>query len=158
MNCERIQELVLTDYLDGQLTPAQKQHIDGHLHECPQCRAFVQAAHQTAFEPFLHAEQLKPSESVWQTIQESIEAENAKINIFENLWEKLKSLTLVPNPAVVLATVVTFLAVGGMIQDKIHQQASAKESSEYLESLSDMPNAFVADGRGFVTTVEQYFL
>jgi predicted anti-sigma-YlaC factor YlaD len=157
MKCERIQELILTDYLDEQLSADQKKHIDQHLSGCAHCRLFAQTARQTAFEPFVKAERLQPAASVWEGIKEQIEASQERTNIFANLWENIVSLVRVPNPAVVMVTIVSVLVVGGLTGMKVREQASAKDDVEYLDSLAT-PGALSFNDKGFDTGIEQYFL
>lgn len=40
LSCADIVKLV-TDYLDGQLTPADRRRFEGHVAICPPCRAFL---------------------------------------------------------------------------------------------------------------------
>jgi anti-sigma-K factor RskA len=162
MNCERTQELILTDYLDGQLSIEHKKQIDGHLANCQACSAFVAAARQAVFEPFAAAERLKPSDSVWAGIEAAIEDEHRKADVWTDLWENLKSWGFVPRPVMAAALVmVTVLAIGTLNQFRVRQEANAADASEYLDSLADVPGEISLnddDGKGFGTAVEQYFL
>jgi predicted anti-sigma-YlaC factor YlaD len=40
LTCADIVKLV-TDYLEGQLTPAERSRFEGHVAICPPCRAFL---------------------------------------------------------------------------------------------------------------------
>jgi len=159
MNCERIEELILTDYLDGQLSAEQKKNIDVHLSRCPNCQAYLRAAQKVAFEPFANVEKLEPPESVWLGIQETILAQQEKQNFLVHVWDNIKPI-LFPKPVFALATVAMLIVAGtALVQLKTGQQANAKENGEYLESLTEVPGALsLNDGKGFETTVEQYFL
>jgi len=157
MNCERIQELILTDYLDDQLNPDQKNHIDQHLAQCPVCLDFTAAARKTVVEPFLHSKELEPSSSVWSGIKESILAQEERTNVFVSWWKKNQSLAL-PRPAMAFAGALVFVfLVGGLNHFK--HSAQKATNNEYWESLAETPMALsFNDGDGFETTVEQYFL
>ena len=41
MNCRELAEL-LCDFIDGDLTPEQRQHIEDHLCRCPPCVIYVE--------------------------------------------------------------------------------------------------------------------
>jgi anti-sigma factor RsiW len=40
LTCADIVKLV-TDYIEGQLTPAERRRFEGHVAICPPCRAFL---------------------------------------------------------------------------------------------------------------------
>jgi anti-sigma factor RsiW len=50
MSCERIQEL-LSAYLDGELSPAERAEVDAHLAACPECAGLL-ARLRTALQAF----------------------------------------------------------------------------------------------------------
>lgn len=161
MNCERIQELILTDYLDDQMDKSQRKYLEEHLSSCPQCLEFAQAAKRSAFDPFVGADKPNPSESVWLNIQESILAQQqGKGNVLVDFWERFKFSAPVPRPAFAFAAVITMvLAVGTLTEYRLHQKVSVKEQIEYLDSLANPSEGIsVNGGQGFGTSVEQYFL
>ena len=161
MNCEKIQELILTDYLDDQMDKSQKKYLEEHLARCPHCLEFSETVKKAAFEPFVNADKPNPPESVWSNIEESILAEQqGKANVLANLWEKFKFSAPISRPAFAFATVVTLaLLVGTLTQFKIQQGDSAKEQMEYLNYLTNPSDGLSANGgQGFNTSVEKYFL
>lgn len=161
MNCERIQDLILTDYLDDQMDKSQKKYLEEHLSNCPQCMEFLQTVRKAAVEPLRNAEKLNPPASIWSNVEESILAEQqGKTNVLVNFFEKLGWGTPIPRPAFALASVIVLvLLVGTMTEYKIQQEASTKEQIEYLDSLAN-PSEGLSDngGQGFDTSVEKYFL
>ena len=40
MNCKKAQELMLTDYLDDEISEKEKARIEEHLESCQKCREF----------------------------------------------------------------------------------------------------------------------
>ncbi|MBM4128995.1 MAG: zf-HC2 domain-containing protein, partial [Nitrospira sp.] len=62
MNCEKIQELILTDYLDGEIDKRQEEFIKQHLATCIGCQEFLSIAQKTVVEPFLNAGKVTPDE------------------------------------------------------------------------------------------------
>jgi anti-sigma factor RsiW len=160
MKCERIQDLILTDYLDGQLSADQARHIDGHLAQCAACAAFAQTARAAAFEPFRHAGMLTPPDAVWMNIKESIAVQEERSNVFAELWEKVRSLSAFPKPAFAVATVLALLLGTAVFNPvRLSQEASVTDQGEYLDSLSTVPGELsFNEGSGFDTAVERYFL
>ncbi|MFH0985353.1 MAG: zf-HC2 domain-containing protein [Candidatus Omnitrophota bacterium] len=75
MECKKIQDRLMTDYVDQALDPAESAGIERHLTSCPHCREFLEGVRQTAVMPFKEAEEMKPEDAVWVKIQERIEAE-----------------------------------------------------------------------------------
>ena len=41
MTCKHIQEWILTDYIDGFLSPKDKAMVDGHVASCAECRSVL---------------------------------------------------------------------------------------------------------------------
>lgn len=161
MNCERIQDLILTDYLDDQMDKSQKKYLEEHLSSCPQCMEFARIAKKAAFEPFVNAEKLSPPGSVWSNIQGSILAEQqGRTNFLVNLLDRFGWGSPIPRPAFAFASVmIMVLLVGTLTEYKIHQRVSAKEQIEYLSSLTNPSETSSGNGgQGFDTAVEQYFL
>ncbi len=74
MNCEKAREIILTDYLDGELTDAGKAPILEHLRGCPACREFETRVKATAIAPFAQAPRVEPPARLWKDIRMAIEA------------------------------------------------------------------------------------
>ena len=161
MDCEKIQELILTDYLDGEMDGKERKSLEEHLARCSACKEFARVAKKSVFEPFLHLEKPEPPESVWWKIKESILAkEQAKTNQRMDFGERLKFSLSVPKSALTLATAMTLiLLIGTLIQFKINNQFNTSEQAEYLSQLTDVSTDLPAnDEKEFGTLVEQYFL
>lgn len=161
MNCEHIQELILTDYLDGTLAESPKKQVEDHLARCPQCLEFSKAAKRTAFESFERMEKVQPPEHLWSRIEDAILEETNPVVIPMPSWfERLRSLVALPRPAFALiAVLVLFLAAGTLNQFNIQKTAGGDSSMEYLVSLmSTATESSTSDSSDFGTAVEQYFL
>ena len=107
MNCERIQHLILTDYLDDVLEHDLRKELETHLANCPCCLDFAKTARKTAFESFEGALKAAPPANVWERIEERLQEENAPSVIDSPSWlENLKELFVLPKPALALAAVL----------------------------------------------------
>ena len=77
MNCERAQEIILTDYLDQELDQRGLNEIERHLSGCAHCREFLTAARQATITPFSAPTKVKlPQDKIWQNIKNQIEEES----------------------------------------------------------------------------------
>ena len=168
MQCEKFQELILTDYLDRELAEEQRAALEAHLAQCPRCREFAEKALKVAVEPFEQLERLKPSPQLWANIKEAIkgapqpDAREAP----DDFWERLKQLFYFPRPALVLATavLVTIMLLAVLPkqigQNHIAQVDSvAEDEIEYLAALMEGTERIDLDENGgYGTAIEEYFL
>lgn len=160
MNCERIQDMILTDYLDGVLENNVRKELEAHLANCPQCLDFARTARKTAFESFEGASKAAPPAHVWARIEDRLQEEDAPSQVESPSWlENLKSVFSLPRPALVLAAVlVLFVAAGTMDQIK-SRKALSRSSVEYIAALVESAtDDAIDDNDDFGTDVEQVFL
>lgn len=160
MNCERIQEFILTDYLDGVLEKNVRKELEIHLANCPQCLDFAKVARKTAFESFEGASKAAPPTHVWARIEERLQENYAPSQIESPSWlENLKSLFSLPRSALALAAVlVLFVAAGTIDQVKPRPKTLSQSSVEYFVSLVDSAADDSVHDDDFGTDVEQVFL
>lgn len=78
MECKKVQDRLLTDYLDKELGAGENSGIESHLSGCAHCREFLTAVQKSAVVPFKEAREMQPDSAVWQRIQERIEAERER--------------------------------------------------------------------------------
>ena len=111
MNCKRIQELLMTDYSDGEISAGLRRIIERHLSICKECKQFEQAVRKTTIEPFKKAQEIKPADYVWDQIKETIikEKSHQPEGMFVNLRGFLHRIFYIPKPAFVLATAVVVI-------------------------------------------------
>jgi predicted anti-sigma-YlaC factor YlaD len=161
MRCDRIRELLKSDYLDGQAAEKEKQDVLEHLKQCAQCRQLEKDL-LAAAAVLRGAEEQEVPDRLWQNIREAIitESVNAEEAVNKSVWERLRGLIWAPRPVFALAsalTAVIFIAIfaGLVIQNRL--------SIERLDSaLSVMEYRANGDNtqllNGFGTNVEEYFL
>jgi hypothetical protein len=88
MNCDKMENR-LHDYVDGVLTPAERQEVERHLETCANCRAemqFLQALRQQV----AHLPQrLEPPRDLWPEIAARIEPEKRLWHVWlAELWTR----------------------------------------------------------------------
>jgi len=166
VNCKKIKGLITCDYTDGQLDAELNKQVWEHLIICYQCRKFQESLRRAAVEPFGNLKEIRPADSVWEGIKESIEAEQRqqKLGIFAYLKNYLQPAfpirnSLVPAMAtvtiLVIATVIVFAFLGSQMQITRYFQ----EQEEFLSSLNaDIGNSQTAGYTGLGTAIEEYFL
>jgi len=116
MNCKKVRELLLTDYLDKQTGLELRTEVEEHLKICPECRRLEDEIRRAIVLPFKDAKGPQAPHYLWLNIKERIaERESSKRSLLDWLREKLQVFSL-PAPALTFAsTMVILLAVFGLI-------------------------------------------
>ena len=165
MKCQRIREIILTDYLDGQLNEKQRSLLVRHLAKCQGCEKFSIYVMKNIAGVFANAERLTPSEIVWRRIKGNIEAERPnKPGFVIGFFERLKGSLYIPKPVTIFVTALTFILVASLVlalyignQNRLNynSQRTIQDNDYYEELFSD---AYTAKNTGFGTAVEENFL
>ncbi len=167
MKCEYVKELILTDYMDGQLGKEQKTHIEEHLAICRGCREYELLTKKAFVEPFNNLERHNPPESAWHKIREQIEEElplQEPTNSFADLMRRIKTFLYIPKPAFVVTTIIVLLlAVITVIKLQPEDQKIAKVNPEsQIECITYLITVFDQDtvngNDDFGTSIEELFL
>ena len=101
MNCKRIQEFIITDYIDGQMGNKQKSLIDQHLAQCHACAGYLGSIKRVAVNPFVNASKDVPDQLLWAQIKQTIEEEQQQqleASLKPNFWERIRLLCIFPDP------------------------------------------------------------
>ncbi len=155
--CEAIRDLILTDYIDGELDKAAAGQLEGHLQDCRDCRAFLKEVKAGAALPFVKAQPQPVPAQLWDSIRQNIENEGQAPGLMEGFINGFKGLFVFPRLVPVLASLVVMLLAGSMELNTIQvRQAQAKEQGEYLVAL--MSPSSQGDNNDAGTPIEHYFL
>ena len=112
MECKKVQDRLITEYVDKELSSDENAEVERHLTECPDCREFLGAVQRSSVVPFKEAGDMRPDNVVWQKIQEKIEAERARSeNWFGKLADALIPLLRMPQPVFRTAFVTALILV-----------------------------------------------
>ncbi len=150
MKCEKIQELILTDYFDGNMDLIQEEKLKEHLKVCSSCREFLKVANETSIEPFIKAERNHMSqEVVWSRVKENI----AKEKVFSDelihqpsLWYQLKVAFSFPRPAFVFGTMLTVMLIVMVFnRGDLYRQEELVDLGESGESEVEYVNYLLND-------------
>ena len=161
MQCKKIQELLKTDYLDGEVNPQEEQFIKEHLKQCPGCSRLEKEL-QAQRMLFQGAARKQVPERVWHNIRDAIVAQrlNLRKSLSPGILERLKGLIFTRRPVFALATsfsVLILLAVvtATFIQGKV--SLSKQNAAESIAGYSlNGENGYVLYDLG--TSIEEYFL
>jgi predicted anti-sigma-YlaC factor YlaD len=112
MECKKVQDRLITEYLDKELGREETAEIERHLTACQDCREFLETVRKTAEVPFKGTGEMQPESVVWQRIQEKIEAERARSeNWFGKLADVLAPFLRMPQPVFRIAFVTALILV-----------------------------------------------
>ena len=139
MDCRMIRELILTDYLDGELDLGRRKVLESHLQGCRACAEFARKAQAGVVEPFKSAKQQPVAqEYLWHKIKMIIEKEPRHSFSFTGLIRA-------PKPLFAFSTCAALLiAVFVLTQTHIfYQKISYRQSA--AASLEDQLNYFAPD-------------
>lgn len=160
MTCQRIQDRLLTDYLDGTLSSEDIRTVEDHTAVCPSCRALRQAAEIRLVKPF--AQMPDPAldrEAIWLKVADTIQAEEV-LRTAPALWEWILSWKGFPRPAL-LAGGLALLLAAIMFPMLPSQRAAQPEDAgpSYLAYVLDEIGSFADENEGdYDTAIEHYFL
>ena len=158
--CEQFRDLILTDYIDGELNKNAAGGLESHLLDCSDCRALLKEVKNNAALPFQQVRHQPVPAGLWDTIKQNIEQENRASNPLADLIEKLKGLIVFPRLVPVFASLIMMLLAGSVTLNTIQvQQARDKDQGKYLVStLGSTGSLALADNSGLGTPIEHYFL
>ena len=164
MNCKRIQELLITDYIDEQMADKAKSLIDQHLAQCHACAGYLTSIKRVAVSPFVNASKDVPDQALWAQIKQTIEEEQQQqleASLKPNFWERIRSSVHIPRPAFALATIVTMIfmicSTGQLFFSAPVVKINGQDQVAYLSSLIDDP-IDMNNGNDSQTPIEKVFL
>ncbi len=156
--CEQIKDLILTNYMDGQLDLKLRQGVEEHLLDCRDCRAFFKEIKNHTVLPFHQGNPQPVPAQLWSNIKESL-AEDQQPALGQGLVEALKDLFVFPRLVPMLASLVVMLMAGTVSLNTIQEQhLQDKDQGEYLVSLLGKATAAATETIEPSTPIEHYFL
>ena len=162
-DCRNIQELLKSDYLDGEASQTKKRCIDEHLARCPECsRLKEDLGAQRAL--FKNAKRQEVPGRLWQEIRETIIAQrlSEEASSAGGFFGRLRDRISKPRPVFALSgvfTAIILIAVltGAVIRGK--QLSNRESAAETLVGYSLTLNGVNDDVlNGLGTDIEEYFL
>ena len=166
MDCDKIKDLLMTDYIDGRLSGTLYEQVRAHLKACKQCSQFEQTLLHTVKEPFAGLSEIPPPDSVWENIREDIiRAEEARSKgILAGLKDYLQGLFRLPRPAFAFAAaLLIFIITAGITNLALYSRKTVnvyvQEQGDFLSSLdTGEENPLSMSTAGLDSALEEYFL
>lgn len=180
MKCDKIRELILTDYVDGQLVSSELKKLEAHLNSCKTCHEFAATVQRELAAPFEELEKVEPPVVIWENIKKAVTPVEEKLSTFDTLVRFFGNLQTLRQTALLMAGVVIVLGVAFLVtrkeasptqmvqEQKINVQLVANEKPMLLdeETLEEEYLAYLADDyaavddifEGYGTAIEEYFL
>ena len=165
MKCEKIKELILTDYIDNEMNDEERIRLSIHFSRCHGCKEFFETVKNTVVEPFVNAKKIEPPGFIWQRVKEAIAAEQQeKPGFAAGILEKLKSVFYIPKPALAMSTVTALVLIVVLMStfnfsNREALETNREDKAEYsVYSVETPVSALLNNDDGFGTSVEKYFL
>jgi hypothetical protein len=162
MNCEELQKIILTDYIDGCLTESIQSQLEFHIKNCIKCQEFLATALNILSEPFIDLPREKMPESVVKAVMANV---TAKKTIYKGMWleqflEGIRNFNFPTIFVARLAVVVFTLFVMSGISLRMNnlQQAKQKQGVLFLASVAELPSVNNELVKSYGTSMESYFL
>ncbi len=145
MKCDKIQQLILTDYTDGELNEIDSAFVDKHLETCRECRALAEKTNALSLSNALVE---KPSDQLWQNIKNGIQDDEVREPLWEKLREALRYAPPLRSPVFALATVAMLMIASGFLLRSYFFSPNevsvyVEEQFDYLDTLNN------GNGNGF---------
>jgi len=162
MKCKRVQDMIKTDYIDGELDALLKSRIDEHLRICPECRRLEETLREGTIDPLKKAELMQPSEAVWDNIRAAIEEERTRtfpaisISALRDLFIFRKPKLAIVT-AFLLAVVITFFSVRYYVSQNA-LEGYLQEQVEFLDLLGNGNGVFDLEDIDIGIPGEEYLL
>lgn len=156
MRCKEVRELIMTDYLDGELKGPALKEISLHMEVCAECRALESRLNGLSAS-LREAAQAEPRGEVWELIRADLASGKAcRPWIFAEAVEGFRAFLLSPR-FIFARTAVAASAVIIMLVSSMWLQGRTAISGE------DAFIAYLSDGtanaaKDFGTPIEKYFL
>ncbi len=167
MDCKKIQDLIITDYLDRELEEPGRKQVDEHIKLCTACSEYKEKLLNAAQRPFEEVREVRPPEKIWEKIESALDAEEriqAKqpgIGFLETIRRSLENIFPKARPVwgvalgvvlvLTLFTVTKLPFTGPQDVTKLY----IAEQMGYLDELDTYTNG---DNDSLGTTIENFFM
>jgi predicted anti-sigma-YlaC factor YlaD len=158
--CDHFKDLILTDYIDGELAKDAAVGVEDHLLDCSDCRAFFKEIKNNNILPLQQAAQQPVPVEIWDAVRQRIEYENQAKSTRADFIENLKGWFVLPKLVPVFASLVVMVLAGSATLSTMQvEQTKDRDQGEYLVSVlsPDGPSS-LADSNDGATPIEHYFL
>lgn len=165
MTCQDIQDLILTDYSDGEMELEAKKQIDGHIAGCQACKEFLTVSRPMINQPFINTTQtFEGQEKVWMKIKARIEQEKsapAHQPVWERWMEEIKVMFAGHRLGMALSVVMIAILTAAVYFRSLSPFQISRYSQEKIQLINDVADE-ISNGddeeTNYGTDIENYFL
>jgi len=161
MDCKKVRDILISGYIDGEVTGKARDIIKGHLALCSQCQEYELNLRKHTAEVFTPAGRVKPPEEVWHKIKDNIAREKQKVwgvRFVEMIYEFInmrRPVLALSSVAVVLLLVIVFVRFP--VQRENMANIYLVEQVEYFSHLKGN-NGTNGSSVDLGTDIEKYFM
>ncbi len=139
MKCDKVRELLMTDYIDAELDTGTEQLVREHLAACADCRGLECEVREAGVRGLAGAKRPEPPPYVWNRIREALSAEQPARSRSADFIRGLRHVFALPQMrlAVVTAAMVV-IVVAFAVRQHIEERALDLYLEEQATFLSDL--------------------
>jgi len=164
MSCKKIKDILITDYLDGELDLNKKVLVERHLEVCSECKAFKEELSKFRADIFQKVKPVAPPDSLWNDIRNQLTMnENApSLRLRGSVF--FRDLLRIPRFALTFRLIgVGVLALAIIMVTNLNIERDIrlqkKDSLEYFGALvGEFEYNQSEDELSYGTLIEEYFL
>jgi anti-sigma factor RsiW len=159
MKCDKIKDILLTDYIDKEAKPAIAREIEGHLAGCKECREFYDTLKEKVVVPFKELRPMEAPENMWDAIKMKIENDSAAeehpgiLAIFSSAMPIRRAIF-----AAASVGFAVILLSGAHVWRLYDRGLSQKYMELQVQYLSGADTDDASDNGGFGTAIEEFLL
>jgi anti-sigma factor RsiW len=145
MNCNEIRDIIITDYVDNEMSAKTRGEMELHLSICDGCHSFKEAVMSGVVASLRSAEAANPPEALWFKVKNRIERSVQEENSFDigavisSLWPKWA------NVAVLASMVITTSIAGNYLAHNIWSKFAQQSASVTGEESDTLALAYLND-------------
>jgi hypothetical protein len=167
MKCDKARDLILTEYIDGEISGKLKQELEDHLLQCISCRELLVLSKTKVEDVFDNAQVQETPEYVWHRIKDKIVHQNIGVHkitltgFITGLFKAPKLQLALAALIFMIMTTITFKIMGNPDDQvaKIIKNNPDNTETTYIAFLMGYEESDEGQSTtGYGTYIEEYFL
>ncbi len=158
MDCNKMEEIILTDYIDGRLTGRAFKDVEAHIASCKPCRGLISELKSVSAE-FKKSGREDPPSEVWERIRSEVDRAPATALFAQDFFRSTRLIFARLRPAIAVTAAVALIFVVLMAGRLMPYRGTvnAPVGEEEILSMAALEENGVTD-YDFGTPEENYFL
>jgi len=159
MRCDKAREILMTDFIDGQIDNGLKKEVELHLKTCQGCREAADSMRDVLTRPFSSIKKEKVPGHLWDGIRGNIEKPVRTVSYDSSkAWSFIRRI---PGPVYAVFAVIVLIVVGLRLNagiDRRNVNEYLYSQAEYMYSLDESNGSFETANMDIGTDIEYFFL